>query len=286
MANAWRVIGWTSCVYTDTYGYEWDNPAKGSHEYRDYLIRAFNQDLPYDAFVREQLAGDLLLEPRINAELGINESIIGPMFYHLGEHRHGSSLAFNGIHQEMMNNKIDAFSKVFLATTVACARCHDHKREAVSQKDYYALGAVFMTPRWVSRPADAPGKNARTIAQLTDLRAKIHDELARHWSTFELSLDQLHAKLAELNKSDKPPKPMPSDVLYPLLKLHAAQDEAARLQVWNELRAEFETTCAARIKQNESIQRLTDFANNQLPSVVGLWKAKGSKAVGLRMARH
>ena len=122
---------WMDVVrYTDTYGYEWDNPAKGSHEYRDYLIRAFNGDVPYDQFVREQLAGDLLPEPRINAELGINESLIGPMFYHMGEHRHGSSLAFNGVHQDMVNNKIEAFSKAFLATTVACARCHDHKLEA------------------------------------------------------------------------------------------------------------------------------------------------------------
>ena len=60
---------WMDVVrYTDTYGYEWDNPAKGSHEYRDYLIRAFNGDVPYDQFVREQIAGDLLAKPRINAE--------------------------------------------------------------------------------------------------------------------------------------------------------------------------------------------------------------------------
>ena len=58
---------------------------------------------------------------------------------------------FNGIHQQMVDNKIDAFSKAFLALTVACSRCHDHKLEAVSQRDYYQLAAVFMTPRWTSR---------------------------------------------------------------------------------------------------------------------------------------
>ena len=113
--------------------------------------------MPYDQFLREQFAGDLLPIPRINAALGINESIIGPMFFHMGEHRHGSSLAFNGVHQEMINNKIDAFSKTFLALTVACSRCHDHKLEAVSQRDYYALAAVLMTPRWTSRVIDSPG---------------------------------------------------------------------------------------------------------------------------------
>ncbi|MDZ4288763.1 MAG: DUF1549 domain-containing protein, partial [Prosthecobacter sp.] len=86
---------WMDAVrYTDTYGYEWDNPVKGSWEYRDYLIRAFNGDLSFRQFVTEQLAGDLISEPRINRELGLNESLIGPVFYQLGEHRHGSSLMF------------------------------------------------------------------------------------------------------------------------------------------------------------------------------------------------
>src|SRR2546430_4668490 len=55
---------------------------------------------------------------------------------------------------------IDAFSKAFLASTVACARCHDHKLEAVSQRDYYALAAVFTVPRWTARVIDAPGKRS------------------------------------------------------------------------------------------------------------------------------
>jgi len=174
---------WMDVVrYTDTYGYEWDNPAKGSHEYRDYLIRAFNEDIGFDQLLREHLAGDLLPKPRLHAKAQTNESLIGPMFYHLGEHRHGSSLMFNGIHQEMVNNKIDAFSKAFLATTVACARCHDHKLEAVSQRDYYALAAMFTTPRWTSRVVDAPGKNDAAIAHLKQLRQTIRDELAVLWT--------------------------------------------------------------------------------------------------------
>ena len=174
---------WMDVVrYTDTYGYEWDNPAKGAHEYRDYLIRAFNDDIGFDQLVLEQLAGDLLPKPRVHPGTQTNESLISPMFYHLGEHRHGSSLMFNGIHQEMVNNKIDAFSKAFLATTVACARCHDHKLEAVSQRDYYALAAMFTTPRWTARVADAPGKNDVAISRLEELRHAIRDELAALWT--------------------------------------------------------------------------------------------------------
>jgi len=175
---------WMDVVrYTDTYGYEWDNPAKGAHEYRDYLIRAFNDDIGFDQLLREQLAGDLLPKPRINTASQTDESLIGPMFYHMGEHRHGSSLMFNGIHQDMVNNKIDAFSKAFLATTVACARCHDHKLEAVSQHDYYALAAVLTTPRWTTRVIDAPGKNDAAIAKLKELRSSIRAEVAKLWTS-------------------------------------------------------------------------------------------------------
>ena len=135
---------WMDVVrYSDTYGYEWDIPAKGAWRYRDYLIRAFNDDVPFDQLAREQLAGDLLPEPRINADEQINESMIGPMFYQLGEKRHGDSLQFNGIHQEMLNNKIDAFSKGVPGDDGGrCARCHDHKLDAISQKDYYALAGA------------------------------------------------------------------------------------------------------------------------------------------------
>ncbi|MCB1207042.1 MAG: PSD1 domain-containing protein, partial [Verrucomicrobiae bacterium] len=193
---------WMDVVrYTDTYGYEWDNPAKGSHEYRDYLIRAFNDDIGFDQLVREQLAGDLLPKPRVHPKTRTNESLIGPMFYHLGEHRHGSSLMFNGIHQEMVNNKIDAFSKAFLATTVACARCHDHKLEAVSQRDYYALAAMFTTPRWTSRSIDAQGKNDSAIARLEELRSAIIAEMAGEWRSRPAIAPSALRTWAEENRS-------------------------------------------------------------------------------------
>lgn len=173
---------WMDVVrYTDTYGYEWDIPVKGSWEYRDYLIRAFNSDIGFDQLIREQIAGDLLASPRINHDEGLNESMIGPMFFHMGEHRHGSSLAFPGIHQEMIDNKIDAFSKAFLAMTVACARCHDHKLDAISQSDYYALAGVFMTPRWTARPIDSPDKYNEQVSELKRLRSSIQKGLGQAW---------------------------------------------------------------------------------------------------------
>lgn len=252
---------WMDTVrYTDTYGYEWDNPVKGSHEYRDYLIRAFNRDIGYDTLVREQLAGDLLPQPRIDSDLGINESIIGPLFYHMGEHRHGSSLQFNGVHQEMVNNKIDAFSKVFLATTVACARCHNHKLEAVSQQDYYALGAMFMTPRWGSRPADAPQKNAATIARLKELRTAIHHELKQHWRGAVITPGSWPAVVT----ADQSTPPEFGTIDYLLVKLAAGANETEA--TWNTLVNEWHTHHAARIEANKAYTVIADFAQPTLPT--------------------
>lgn len=173
---------WMDVVrYADTYGYEWDVPAKGAWRYRDYLIRAFNDDVPFDQMIREQLAGDLLLSPRINHELQLNESALGPMFYQLGEHRHGDSLEFEGIHQEMIDNKIDAFSKAFQGITIACARCHDHKLDPISQQEYYALAGVFMSSRWASSTVDLPSRHATTMSELESLKSKLRDAVTRVW---------------------------------------------------------------------------------------------------------
>jgi hypothetical protein len=211
---------WMDVVrYTDTYGNEWDNPAKGAHEYRDYLIRAFNGDVGYRQFLIEQLAGDLLPEPRINHDLSLNESLIGPMFYHMGEHRHSSSLAFNGIHQDMVDNKIDAFSKAFLATTVACARCHNHKLEAVSQRDYYALAAVFTTPRWTSRVADAPTSNDAAIAKLKSLRTAIRAGLANEWQSRITSLQPPKLRAWAMANRSSIEAAKPGNVPHPLARL-------------------------------------------------------------------
>jgi len=173
---------WMDIVrYTDTYGYEWDIPAKGAWRYRDYLIRAFNADVPFDQLIREQLAGDLLTSPRINDVEQINESLIGPMFYQLGEKRHGDSSEFDGIHQEMLDNKVDACSKAFLALTVSCARCHDHKLDAVLQTEYYAIGGSFMSSRWVANTVDLPSRHAGWVQQLRQLKAELKPLLVTQW---------------------------------------------------------------------------------------------------------
>ncbi|MEY4395519.1 MAG: hypothetical protein RL595_2768, partial [Planctomycetota bacterium] len=251
---------WMDVVrYTDTYGYEWDNPAKGAFEYRDYLVRAFNDDIGFDQLLREQIAGDLIASPRIHPKSQTQENLIGPMFYHMGEHRHGSSLMFNGIHQEMVNNKIDAFSKAFLATTVACARCHDHKLEAVSQRDYYALAAVFTTPRWTSRVVDAPANHEQAIHRLKTLRDSIHREMASLWGGVSIPREKILAALGDVSKA----KPTIDEVTFPLLQM--GRHEKGARAAWNEARQEWLKTRDQRKLANRNFKWLADGSMAVLP---------------------
>ncbi|MFK5922227.1 MAG: PSD1 and planctomycete cytochrome C domain-containing protein [Verrucomicrobiota bacterium] len=264
---------WMDVVrYTDTYGYEWDNPAKGSWEYRDYLIRSFNDDISFDQLIREQIAGDLLPEPRINKKEELNESLIGPMFYHMGEHRHGTSLEFNGIHQEMVNNKIDAFSKAFLAMTIGCARCHDHKLDAISQHDYYALAGVFMSPRWTTRVIDAPGKNKRHIEKLKKLQQEIWRELQKIWAKQNGLPDGqrlknwLHQNLSTLKNAK------PEDLVYPLIKT-ANSSEQQLASDWISMSDHWQITHETALKTNAGkFTLLTDFKK---PGFAENWITEG-----------
>ena len=251
---------WMDVVrYTDTYGYEWDNPAKGAFEYRDYLVRAFNDDIGFDQLLREQIAGDLIASPRIHPKSQTQENLIGPMFYHMGEHRHGSSLMFNGIHQEMVNNKIDAFSKAFLATTVACARCHDHKLEAVSQRDYYALAAVFTTPRWTSRVIDSPARHDVAITRLKSLRESIRAEMAAIWRGVNFSPEGIRQVLGRAGME----KPAVEDIAYPLSRLMVAEKDVS--STWRELSLEWKKLREQRLAANRNFQWLADFGKPDIP---------------------
>lgn len=132
--------------YAETHGHEFDYPIRNAYQYRDYLIRAFNDDVPYDQFIKEHIAGDLVEEPRRHPEKDFNESILGTGFWFLGEATHGP-VDVKGDEAGHIDNQIDVMSKTFLGLTVACARCHDHKFDAISIKDYYALSGFLQSSR-------------------------------------------------------------------------------------------------------------------------------------------
>jgi mono/diheme cytochrome c family protein len=120
--------------YADSGGYEFDIDRPHAWRYRDWVIKAFNDDLPYDRFIREQLAGDQL-------HPGDAAALIPTGFC-----RNGPTVD-NANNEETRTDELDDMvtttSAVFLGLTVGCARCHDHKYDPIPQRDYYRLQAVF-----------------------------------------------------------------------------------------------------------------------------------------------
>lgn len=168
--------------YADSHGSEGDPAIQNGWLYRDYLIRALNQDLPYDQLVREHIAGDLLDAPRINHDLGINESAIGPAHWRMVFHGFAPTDALEE-KVRFIDDQINVFSKAFLGLTVSCARCHDHKFDAISQKDYYALFATLASCRPGRVTIDAPEVLEKNRDSLESLKPQIRDSLASDWKT-------------------------------------------------------------------------------------------------------
>lgn len=180
---------WLDLVrYAETCGHEFDYPIPGAFEFRDYVIRSFNNDIPYNQFVREQIAGDLISQPRIDTRSGINESRLGTMFWFLGEAVH-APVDVLGDQAQRMDNQIDVFGKTFLGLTIACARCHDHKFDAISDEDYYALAGIIEGTRRDLAVIDAAGQEEQRWEQLKTSYETLSARLESRWEQLETSLE-------------------------------------------------------------------------------------------------
>ncbi len=145
---------WLDLVrYAETDGHEFDNDKPDMWRYRDYVVRAFNDDLPYPQFVREHLAGDLLPQPRRSRDGRHLESPLATAFYWLGENKNSPVDSTEAI-ADRVDSQIDVFGKTFLGLTVACARCHDHKFDPIATADYYSLAGFFHSVRRGQRAVD------------------------------------------------------------------------------------------------------------------------------------
>lgn len=135
---------WMDLVhFAETHGHDQDRPRDDAWPYRDYLIRAFNQDKPYQEFVREQVAGDLLNPADPWATVATGFLATGPWDESsLRDIRPDSIDRLAGQYVDRDDILATTFTS-FLSTTVHCARCHDHKFDPISQKEYYGLQAVF-----------------------------------------------------------------------------------------------------------------------------------------------
>jgi hypothetical protein len=164
--------------------------------YRDYVIDAFDRDLPYDRFLTEQIAGDLLPAEKDTERARL---LIATGFLAMGP----KSLAEQNPAQfaaDVADEQIDALSRAFLATSLACARCHDHKADPVTMTDYYALAGIFKSTEtrygtWIDSENNRGGK----LIRLPDLPG----QLIPNRSLTKKEVDDLNAKLAQLEADEK-----------------------------------------------------------------------------------
>jgi hypothetical protein len=155
--------------YAETRGHEYDYTLPNAHQYRNYVIRAFNADVPYSQLVLEHVAGDLLPEPRLNPAAHFNESVIATGWWYLGEWVH-SPVDTRIDEMDRVSNQLEVFGKAFLGLTVSCARCHDHKFDAISQKDFYALAGFLKSSNYRQVRFDTLEDEKRAARELAALR--------------------------------------------------------------------------------------------------------------------
>jgi hypothetical protein len=163
---------WLDVVrYAETNGYERDGPKPYAWRFRDYVIRAFNEDRPYDQFVREQLAGDEL--PGFN-----REALVATGYYRLGLWDDEPADPAQARADEL-DDLVATTAQAFLAMSMNCARCHDHKIDPIPQTDYYRLLAFFEdVPRYSNDQASA---SSPILSDLTPpaVRATYEEQLKR-----------------------------------------------------------------------------------------------------------
>jgi cytochrome c553 len=168
---------WLDLVrYAESRGHEYDYITPNPWHYRDYVIRSLNDDLPFDQFFVEHVAGDLLNTPRTKGPLAGNESILATGFWYLGDWIH-SPTDIRADEMDRIDNQLDVFGRAFLGLTIACARCHDHKFDAISSDDYYALAGYLQSSSYRQVRFETMEHNRRIAAQLDRLRQQTSEQI-------------------------------------------------------------------------------------------------------------
>ncbi len=163
---------WLDLVrYAETHGHEFDFEIPDAWRYRDYVVRALNADVPFDTFLTEHIAGDLL-PPRRDPKTGVNEALLATGFWWLGEAKH-SPVDSRAEYADRTDNQIDVFGKAVFGLTVSCARCHDHKFDAIATKDYYALFGVLSSSRYNRADVSDPAPAIKLLNELKQARAEL-----------------------------------------------------------------------------------------------------------------
>jgi len=194
-------IGWLDVVrFADTIGYHSDNP-RNIWPYRDYVIRSFNQNKPFDRFTREQLAGDLLPNPTV-------ESRVASGFNRLLLTTEEGGAQEKDYESRYLTDRVRAVGSVWMGQTVGCAQCHDHKFDPISTRDFYALGAFFADVKEtiIGRREDGmlvpTESQSGELARLTAEAQRLKERFEGPHPQLEEAFSRWHRARAEALRSD------------------------------------------------------------------------------------
>src|SRR5581483_2729198 len=201
---------WLDVVrYAETDGFEYDTHRRDAWRYRDYVIRAFNHDKPYDRFVTEQLAGDEIAPGDDEALVAAGFNRLGPLRKNAGNQEVASS------RNEVLTEMTNAVGSALLGVTLGCARCHDHKFDPIRQSDYYRMQAYFAAVYdhdvLKATPEEQAARKARTEPierEMEKIRAAMKGLQGRKDAASVDQKEALTKKLEELQ--DQLPEPLPA----------------------------------------------------------------------------
>ena len=281
---------WLDLVrWAETNGHEFDNNKLDSWRYRDYVIESFNTDLPYDQFLREQIAGDLL-PPRLSADGTHYVNPIASGMYWLWEVLNSPTDSVKA-RADQIDNQIDVLTKATQGLTVACARCHDHKFDPIPTADYYSLFGILNSTHISEVCIDSPLRE-REIRDISARVAEVNHGIdallqpARERSARTLA-DRLVSAAREI-ASDEPSDlgaelkyalGEPSHWLYPFARTadKQARSEAADFADWiTELREEMADWSSKADRTHPLWAERGDEIYEDFEQGFGNWKPSGA----------
>jgi hypothetical protein len=266
--------------FAESNGYEFDEARPDAWRYRDYVIRAFNADKPFDRFIKEQLAGDELYPGNAEALVATGFNVLGPDMTDASDKAQRR--------QNTLDDMTDTAGLAFLGLTVGCARCHDHKFEPIPQADYYRLQAFF-TPAEFRRDLPIAGREQRAayetaLREYNELIKPTRSALARLEEPYRKRLYE--AKFARLADEAR------AAHQTPVGKRSAAQqalvEKTARLLVVTPQEVDKALDAADRARHKELQEQLKKFDGKRpaaLPVALGVQDAGGSPPRTFRLER-
>jgi hypothetical protein len=233
--------------YADTAGDNADYPIPEARLYRDYIIDAFNADKPYDQFVKEQLAGDILAKQGPRQQYA--ERVIATGFLALS--RRYATAPYELWHLTL-EDTIETTGRAFMGLTLRCARCHDHKFDPVTKEDYYALYGIFASTQFPW----AGGEEFQSMKRPREHFVPVlpPDQAASRMQPFQARVKQIEADIRGLEVDGPLPRYLAELDQRLAAKAHSIQHQEARRQNADALKAERATLQRERDRTNAQIQ--------------------------------